>query len=233
VVCYSTPAYEVGGDFYAYYAFEDAQTTGCSPDMSGRGQYAVVVGDVSGKGMPAALLMAVSLASFQESIGQGLEPEVLLKHLDESIMPYTKTTIQNCALVYVELRLPQSSDQQGIVRFVNAGCITPIIRRTDGTVEWVDVRGMPLGAGWGPSLGYQEVTLTVESGDIIILTSDGVVEARNPENSLLGFDQFEQLVLAGPQTSAADMMAHLQTEVSRFMETAELRDDLTIVVART
>jgi PAS domain S-box-containing protein len=233
VVCYSIPAYEVGGDFYAHYAFGDAskkdQPTECSPDMSNRGQYALTVGDVSGKGMPAALLMAVSLASFQESIGQGLQPEALLGYLDETIIPYTKTTIQNCALVYLELSLPQNN-RHGLARFVNAGCITPIIRRANGAVEWVDVRGMPLGVGWGPSLGYQEVSLHVESGDMIILMSDGVVEARNPDNTLLGFDRFEELVLTGPQTSAADMMTHLQTEVTNFMGAAELRDDLTMVI---
>ncbi len=228
VVCYSTPAYEVGGDFFAYYQFDEST---CAQNVSTCGEYALAVGDVSGKGMPAALLMAVSLASFQGNVGQGLEPKALLEHLDETIMPYTRTTIQNCALLYVEITLPLDN-KHGVARFVNAGCITPIIRRKQGNVEWVDVRGMPLGVGWGPTLGYQEVTLPIEAGDMLILTSDGVVEARNTDDQLLGFDRFEELVRGGPQASAVDMMGYLQAEVVGFMGDAELRDDLTIVVVR-
>ena len=231
VVCYNRPAYEVGGDFYAYHAFEAGHPLVCSPDMSDRGQYVLAIGDVSGKGMPAALLMAVSLASFQENLGRRLEPAVLFKHLDQTIMPYTQTTIQNCALLYLEINVPRDS-RPGIARIVNAGCITPIVRRMDGTVEWIDVRGMPLGSGWGLSLGYEETTVTLQQGDMIILTSDGVIEARNTENELLGFDRFEEIVLAGPHTSATDMMTHLQSEMATFVGTAELYDDLTMVVVR-
>jgi PAS domain S-box-containing protein len=246
VVCYSSPAYEVGGDFYAYHAFgdaaeadaaeadaaeADAAEADAAPDHAERGQYALAVGDVSGKGMPAALLMAVSLASFQESVSQRLNPEVLLKHLDETIIPYTRTTTQNCALLYVELTLPDH-DHPGMARCVNAGCITPILRRRDGAVEWVDVRGMPLGLGWGPSLGYQEAALPLNPGDMLILTSDGVVEARDAENELLGFERLEAFVQSGPSTSAGDMLAHLQAALNDFLGSAELRDDVTIVVAR-
>jgi PAS domain S-box-containing protein len=231
VVCYSTPAYEVGGDFYAYHAFEEINHPNGPPERANLGQYALAVGDVSGKGMPAALLMAISLASFQESIGQRLEPAVLLEHLDETIMPYTTTTIQNCALAYLEMSVPNDT-QAGVARVVNAGCITPIVCRLDGTVQWVDVRGMPLGSGWGRSLGYEEVLVTLTRGDMIILISDGVVEARNPKNDLLGFERFEGIVHTGPRTSASDMMAHLQSELVAFMGSAELSDDLTLVVVR-
>ena len=85
VICHSTPAREVGGDFYTYHAFE--------LDGSSEGIYAIAVGDVSGKGMSAALLMAVSLASFQSIIGQALAPRELLAHLDSAIVPYTRTAI--------------------------------------------------------------------------------------------------------------------------------------------
>ena len=156
---------------------------------------------------------------------------MLFKHLDQTIMPYTQTTVQNCALLYLEINLP-GDNRPGIARIVNAGCITPIIRRMDGTVEWIDVRGMPLGSGWGLSLGYEETTVTLQQGDMIILTSDGVIEARNTENELLGFDRFEEIVLAGPHTSATDMMTHLQSEMVTFVGTAELYDDLTMVVVR-
>ena len=231
VVCYSTPAREVGGDFYAYHAFQRPEGSQRSVAHSVEGRYAIAVGDVSGKGMPAALLMAVSLASFQEVIGRGLLPGELLAYLDQTIAPYKKTTLQNCALVYVEVTTP-TRDQTGIVRIVNAGCITPLIRRVNGPVEWVDVSGMPLGTGWGTKLGYQEVTLEVNRGDLIILTSDGVAEARSPADEMFGFERLEQTVKLGPQTSAGAMLAHLQSTVMTFMGNAELHDDVTMVVVR-
>ena len=219
VVCYSIPAHEVGGDFYAYHALHQT------------GRYTIAVGDISGKGMPAALLMAVSLASFQEVAGQGLLPLELFAHLDQTIIPYTKTTRQNCALVSVEVT-PPVKEQAGLVRMVNAGGIAPLIRRGNGAVEWVDVNGLPLGAGWGAKAGYQEVAVTVRQGDVIILTSDGVVEAKNPQAEMFGFERLEQAARSGPYTRAADMLAHLQARVVAFMDAAEPHDDLTIVVVR-
>lgn len=229
VVCYSIPAYEVGGDFYTYYAFHHDSSAHGSAFPEGR--YALAVGDVSGKGMPAALLMAVSLASFQETIGQGLTPVDLLTHLDETIKPYNQTTLQNCAMLYVEI-CPANEAHSCVAHIVNAGCITPIVRRAQGDFEWIDVIGMPLGVGWGTSSGYQETRVTLQQGDMLILTSDGVVEAKNPDDEILGFERFEQAVMSGPQSNAADMLAHLQSHVTTFMGKAELHDDLTIVVVR-
>jgi serine phosphatase RsbU (regulator of sigma subunit) len=181
--------------------------------------------------MPAALLMAVSLASFQETIGQGLTPVDLLTHLDETIQPYNQTTLQNCAMLYVEI-CPPNETHSGVARVVNAGCITPIVRRANGDTEWVDAIGMPLGVGWGASSGYQEVKVSLNKGDMLVLSSDGVIEAKNPADELLGFERFEQAVMSGPHSNAADMLAHLQSHVTTFMGDAELHDDLTIVVVR-
>jgi sigma-B regulation protein RsbU (phosphoserine phosphatase) len=102
----------------------------------------------------------------------------------------------------------------------------------DGDIEWVDAIGMPLGVGWGISNGYQEVTVTLNAGDMLILTSDGFVEAKNPDDELFGFERFEEAVISGPCSSAADMLAHLQSCITTFMEQAELHDDLSIVIVK-
>ncbi|HXV99286.1 MAG TPA: PAS domain S-box protein, partial [Anaerolineae bacterium] len=169
VLAYTTSAREVGGDFYAYYAFDD-------------NRFAITVGDVSGKGMPAALLMAVSLSSLQAIVPQNLAPGLLLRHLDQAIAPYTGATGQNCALVYVELIPPTTNGEvgdevkRGILRVANAGCIIPLIRRTDGSVSWVNAFGFPLGMKLGSEFGYRELEVPVSAGDLVILTSDGLVE---------------------------------------------------------
>jgi PAS domain S-box-containing protein len=218
VVSYSRPTHEVGGDFYAYYAFDQEN-------------FALAVGDVSGKGTPAALLMAVSLASFQAIIPQALDPGELLTHLDRAIAHYTRTTYQNCALCYVEISASVNGEsQEKVLRAANAGCIPPLIRWADGTVEWVEVSGMPLGVGFGAELGYREATLTLNKGDSVILASDGLVEAMRATGEMFGFDRLEQAVVAGPTTNAEAMLAHLQAEVIDFIGQTELHDDLTIVV---
>ncbi len=223
VVCYSQPAQEVGGDFYAYHAFEE-------------GGFAIAVGDVSGKGMPAALLMAISLASLQGIVAQAFDPAELLTQLDQAIALYTNTTRQNCALCYIEIRPLAPSgpgkNKGSLMRVANAGCIPPLVRRIDGAVEWMEIGGVPLGAGLGTELGYPETDLTLSPGDLVILSSDGVVEATTPAGEMFSFDRLEQAVVSGPQTSAAAMLAHLRAEVDAFVDGAEAHDDLTMVVVQ-
>jgi serine phosphatase RsbU (regulator of sigma subunit) len=215
VLCYSTPAREVGGDFYAYHSF-----TNPSEDY-----FAVAVGDVSGKGMPAALLMALSVASFQSSVVQALSPSELLAQLDVALEPYTRTGLENCALCYVDIR-------GNILRVANAGCVSPIIRRVNGSIEWVDVGGTPLGVGLGAQDGYRQVTLALAPGDLVILTSDGVIEAMTATKEIFGFERLEQAIATAPQTNAEAMLSHLRQAVLDFVADVEPHDDLTIVVVQ-
>jgi serine phosphatase RsbU (regulator of sigma subunit) len=215
VLCYSTPAREVGGDFYAYHVF-------ANPSKS---HFAVAVGDVSGKGMPAALLMAVGIASFQSNVGQGLAPAQLLAQLDDALMPYTRTGLENCALCYIDI-------QGNTLQAANAGCVTPLIRRVGGSIEWMEIGGTPLGVGLGAQDGYSQMTTTVSSGDLVILTSDGVIEAMTASREIFGFERLEQAVATGPETSAEAMLSHLRDAVLHFVDGEEPHDDLTIVVVQ-
>ncbi len=235
VVCYNRPAREVGGDLYTYYPFNH---TG-SPQAAGH--YSLAVGDVSGKGMPAALLMAVSLASFRSVIEQELTPSDMLAHLDEAIAEHTRTTHQNCAMVYVQITAPlhdaggcaeQRNGASHTLRVANAGCIFPIIKRSDATIEWVEAGGLPLGIGVGAYEGYEESTLGLQKGDMVILASDGLVEAMNADEEMFGFERLEQVVITGPQQSADAMLRHVQAAVETFIGTTELHDDVTIVIAQ-
>lgn len=227
VVCYSKPAEEIGGDFYAYHALGGK----LADEKPAGGGFALIVGDISGKGMPAALLMAVSLASLQTVIHQALSPAQLLAHLDEVLAHYTQTTRQNCALCYVEL-IPCRNGTERKLHVANAGGIAPIIRRIDGPTEWVEVGGLPLGVGLGAQNGYQEVTLGLSQNDLVILTSDGVLEAMNESGDLFGFERLEQAVVAGPTTSAEAMLEYLKTQLVTFVGATQPHDDMTIVVVQ-
>jgi|GEM_PF-2250523 len=231
IVCHSLPASEVGGDFYAYHVLDKERFT-------------LAVGDISGKGLPAALLMATTLAYFDSTFASALPPSDTLAQLDQTLVRYTNTTQQNCALCYIEIISPTSpllneisshpatttNGNGGLLRVANAGGIPPYIRRVNGEVESLDVRGMPLGIGVGAESGYQAVTAPLFSGDMVILTSDGVVEAHVTGDQLFSFERLEQAIATGPTTSAQAMLDYLNEEVSTFIGEAELQDDLTIVV---
>jgi signal transduction histidine kinase/serine phosphatase RsbU (regulator of sigma subunit) len=219
VVCFSSPAREVGGDLYAYQA-------------SGLKRFTVAVGDVSGKGMPAALLMAISLSSFRSIVEQGLGPGPFLAKMDRALSDYTRSRSQNCAMVYAELSRQNPNDPTFTLRTANAGCIPPLIRRSNGQVEWVDAGGMPLGVGLGAELGYREHSLALASGDLLILTSDGVVEAVNAEDEMFGFEKLEATVARTPSTSAEAALAHLRTQIDDFVQETRPHDDITIVVVK-
>jgi serine phosphatase RsbU (regulator of sigma subunit) len=180
--------------------------------------------------MPAALLMAVSLASFQSAIDQSLQPAKLLAHLDQAIQPYTRNSFQNCAFCYVEIIPPSDGDREWMLSVANAGCVPPLVRRADGAVQWIDVGGTPLGIGLGAQDGYTEACLTLQPGDLVILTSDGVIEAMTSAQEMFGFERLEQAVAGGPATNTEAIVAHLQSSVEAFIGQAEPHDDLTIVV---
>jgi len=249
VICYNIAAREVGGDFYQY---EKLAST-LHPLIS---RYVLAVGDVSGKGVSAALLMVACLSQLNDSLSLDLSPTERLGYLDKVISPYTKPRHQNCAMCYVEIEIRNqelritneelriTNEESPVIRnsqfvisdsllhTINAGCIPPYIKRTDGSVEWSEIGGFALGQGLGAEVGYQEISLPLSKGDIIILVSDGVIEANNSDGKMIGFEEFKQIVLDGPTSSAAEMMAHLQFEVVSFMGDAEPHDDLTIIVAQ-
>ncbi len=208
--CECIPAYEVGGDFYAYRALD-------------RHRFALAVGDVSDKGMSAALFMAISLAQFDSVLTPRLAPHEVLVYLDRALARYTQATRQNCALCYVEL--------DGLtLHAVNAGGIPPFIRRADGRVEWLKAGGLPLGIELAAELGYQEVATTLAPQDAVILISDGVVEAVDTADRMFGFARLEQAIAAGPASDPKAMLDHLSAEIRVFVGGAQPRDDITIVV---
>ncbi|GAB4443043.1 MAG: hypothetical protein Fur0044_39430 [Anaerolineae bacterium] len=222
VACYTQPAFEVGGDFYAYHASTQARVL--------LSKYILAVGDVSGKGVSAALLMATSLSQFDAALSLKLTPAKLLVYLDQALLPYTKSRRQNCALCYVEL--VGINTVRPMLKAVNAGCIPPYLKHADGSVEWAAIGGFALGQGLGAQMGYQEIRHLLAKGDMIILTTDGLVEANNSRSEMFGFERLEQAIITGPTSSAAAMLEYLKTEIAAYVGEAEPHDDITIVVAR-
>jgi len=238
VICYNAPAREVGGDFYSYHAFEHLNRSNETHDVHRRkGKFALTIGDVSGKGVSAALLMATILSRFDAALAFDFTPAERLAYLDRAILPYTDPRGQNCALCYIEFDLTEVDFQafknnraNVILQVVNAGGIPPYIKRTDGSIEYLETGGMPLGLGIGAKIGYQEVSAKLSAGDMVILTSDGVAEATTSTDEMFGFERLEAAIIAAPTTNAQAMLNHLNTELAAFVGKTEPFDDVTIVV---
>ena len=238
LVAYTAPARELGGDFYNYHVF--GQALGVHKGLripevrswESEGKYGIVVGDVSGKGVSAALLMATCLAQLDASFAYKFTPAERFVYLDDAIKPYTKPRNQNCAMCYMELEVELQESEDKVVRLcvVNAGGIPPYIKRKDGHVEWYIMGGFALGQGLGSQLGYEEKEIILEKGDMVILTSDGICEANNIHNNLFGFDRLEKSIKSGPISSANALLSHIRYAVMAFVGEAEPHDDMTIVV---
>ena len=217
----SNPALEVGGDFFGYYRRE-------SSDLG------VAVGDVSGKGLPAALLMAVSVGILAAEANRTGEPGAVLDHINASLEYYTRRNRLNTALCYVMLSQEKRDGQTTCcVNAANAGGISPLVRHADGRVEWLDVRGLPLGIANANETSYAPQRTELQSGDLLVLTSDGVIEAMNAARQIFSFERFEQAVAESkPVSSAASVREEILSKMRTFGAGVSPHDDVTLVVIR-
>lgn len=248
MACYSQPAREVGGDLFVYHAFNTFNRSGSGIDQEllvdyadqpvddEQHHYAIAVGDISGKGMPAALLMAVSIALFRSLVQEQLSPAHFVQRMGRAMIDHTRTTNQYCALVYLDIAVSEyepSDDTRSpscTLCVANAGCITPLVRRADGSLFWVEAWGTPLGVELSKNTVYTECTVTMYPGDSIILTTDGVIEARNANDEMFGFYRMERTVESAPDTSAQAIVDHMRATIDDFVGTQDPHDDITIVV---
>jgi len=213
----SSPALEVGGDFFGYYRREN-------DDLG------VAVGDVSGKGLPAALLMAVSVGILSSEVNRTDEPGDVLSHIDTVLEDYTRRNRLNTALCYVVLSRTQATF---CVDAVNAGGIPPLLRRADGRAEWLEVSGLPLGIPDTGDVIRAPRREEIRRGDVLVLSSDGVVEAMNARREVFGFDRFERAVAeTHPEGGAAGVREEILAAMRAFGAGIPPHDDVTLVVIR-
>jgi sigma-B regulation protein RsbU (phosphoserine phosphatase) len=211
VAGFSLPAKEVGGDFFAYHAFAD-------------GRLGVAVGDVSGKGIPAALLMALALNTFETLVDAYPDQGALLNACNFSLAPRMIQSKQNAAFLSIVLdgRRYQAS-------VANAGLVAPLLWR-GGALRYVETFGLPLGAL--RSASYTQQVVALEPGDCLLIVSDGVVEAMNGAGELWGFERLEAAFeLAGDRDPAAVIEAIL-ARVRAFVADAPQHDDMTVVALK-
>ncbi len=213
----SLPASEVGGDFYTYMALPG-------------GRAAVAIGDISGKGVAAALLMALTSSTLESQARVIEHPGAMLVAIHELLRPRLQANHMNAALM---IAIYDPVRQRMAV--ANAGMISPLLvralRNGGSNCHFVDVSGLPIGTNLPVS--YPDVEVDIAPGDTMIFLSDGIVEAHNLADELYGFDRLEALVAGLPQhMGVAEIVQCILDSVLSFTEGADPHDDITILVTR-
>ena len=207
----SIPAREVGGDFFNYFPLPD-------------GRLALLVGDVSGKGVSAALLMANVQATLRARLPREPDLATLAAELDREIDETTPPS------VYLTLFLGILDAARHELRYVNAGHNPQFVLHTDGHITPMPATGLPIALY--PGQPYTETVLTVRPGDVLFFYTDGLVEAENDREEMFGFERL-QAVLSSEQTHGIDaILQRVEGEAKAFRGPVEPLDDATMMVLR-
>lgn len=206
------PAKEVGGDLYDYFILDE--------------QLYFCIGDVSGKGIPASLLMAVTRNLFRIIAQQGHTPESIAMQINSVL------SRDNEQGMFVTMFIGQIDLKDGVLRYCNCGHNPPVIVRKDGKAEFIPIKytNRPLGV-WEEG-GFQGETLGCIRGELLLCYTDGLNEAENMKQELLGNDTVIRLMTECARMSAEEVIRKLELEVERHRAGAIPNDDLTLLCLR-
>ncbi len=201
---------EVGGDFYDFIEFE--------PGVIG-----IAVADVSGKGIPAALLMTTLQASFRAEAAKTSAPADIVSALNASL--YERSDEEKFATFFYALY----EDASGVVRFSNAGSFPPFILSPDGRVARLH-RGGAL-VGIEPGSAYSEGVVKLKDGDLLVIYTDGCIDQENAEGEPFGEDRLIEFFRHTSALSVDTMIERLFATIIAFGQ-RNLKDDMTVVLLR-
>jgi serine phosphatase RsbU (regulator of sigma subunit)/anti-sigma regulatory factor (Ser/Thr protein kinase) len=206
VAAYYQPAREVGGDFYEFLYLDD-------------GRIAFIIGDVTDKGVPAALVMATTRTLLRAAAERLTSPGAVLERVNDLLEPDIP------ARMFVTCLYALLDPKTGLLQFANAGHDLPYRAGQTGTDE-LHARGMPLGLM--PGMTYEEKTIQLNPGDTVLLYSDGLAEAHAPDGEMFGFPRVKALL--DHEARGQELIDYLLSELADFTgEGWEQEDDVTLV----
>ncbi|WP_319542005.1 SpoIIE family protein phosphatase [uncultured Pseudodesulfovibrio sp.] len=203
------PAKEVGGDLYDFFFVDEKH-------------FCFLVGDVSGKGVPAAFFMAVTKTLLKVVSEKGLDPGEVLTKVNADL------SADNESCMFVTLFLAVMNIETGEIHYANAGHNPPIFMPCGGTPEWIPPFGEPV-AGIMESMEYSTKTMTMKPGDIIFMYTDGVTEAMNPDKKLYSEDRLMELLVSMEEPFAPKLVKEVEASIKAFTLGAEQSDDITML----
>ena len=204
-----TPAKEVGGDFYDFFFVDDDHL-------------ALVIADVSGKGVPAALFMMMSKNLIRNLTAMGLSPKEAIEKANQTICDNNKQRM------FVTVWLGILEISTGKVTAVNAGHEIPFVKQPGGEFElFEDPHGLMVGAF--KTAKYQQYEFTLQKGGTLFVYTDGVAEATNADDEMFGTDRLKQALDKESNTSPKQLLETVHSDVDAFVGSAEQFDDLTML----
>ncbi len=211
-VGYCRPAHSIGGDYYDLIILKD-------------GQFAFTLGDVSGKGIPAAVMMA-SIQTLLRSLLQGCSKTLAEVLSDLNLTLYGSSTPERYSTLFCGI---VSADRRTLT-YVNAGHVQPFLLRAAGGFEKLPGAGLPVGIL--PSATYDQYTVDVFPGDTLVVVSDGIVEVRNAAEDFWDEEEVDRTLKAHTETELSAIPKLLCDAADVFAANAEQYDDMTVVAIR-
>ena len=203
-------AKEVGGDFYDFYKLDDSTV-------------AVLVADVSGKGIPAAMFMMTAKTIIKDLAERGIPVNEIFTKANEKLCE------NNESGMFVTAWMGILDLESGKLEFANAGHNPPIIKRADGSFEYLRTRAGFVLAGMD-GVRYRSGEITLGGGDRLFLYTDGVTEATNTENNLYGEDRLLAFVNKNSTVDATALLPMLKADIDEFVGDAPQFDDITMLL---
>jgi sigma-B regulation protein RsbU (phosphoserine phosphatase) len=205
------PCNQVGGDYYDFISIDPCRL-------------ALIVADVSGKGISAALLMASLRAALIAEVGPQFRLETVAAKLNDFVHSSSAPNrFISCFICDLDMT-------NGQLRYVNAGHNPPIIFSKDGQVRRLDPTGFCL--GMFPAVSYAIEEVTVDKGETIVLYTDGITDTRNDKNQEFSEDRFIGLLKKIAKKPAAEIVAKVNTELCAFSTEVDPFDDMTLIVLK-
>jgi len=207
----SFSCYEIGGDYYDFISRHNNRML-------------IALGDVSGKGTAAALLMSSLHAAIHAQVSAKSALAEIVKSVNEYLSENTP------ANRFVTLFIAELDPSDGTLRYINAGHNPPLIGRTDGSVEQLASGGFPLGIM--PFAEYEIGEVSLNSGEALVVYSDGVSEAANLKGEEFGMERLSQVIQRHLAASASGLRDKVESALSTFTQTAPAGDDITLVIVK-
>jgi phosphoserine phosphatase RsbU/P len=207
----SFSCYEIGGDYYDFIPRPD-------------GRMLIALGDVSGKGTAAALLMSSLHAAMHGQIAARSSLESTIASVNSYLSENTP------ANRFVTLFAAELDPGTGLLKYINAGHNPPLVGRSDGSVEQLSSGGLPLGIM--PGAEYEVGETRLGDGEVLIIYSDGVSEANNLAEEEFGLERLRDVLKANLKSTASGIRDKVESALSEFTGTAPANDDITLVIVK-
>jgi sigma-B regulation protein RsbU (phosphoserine phosphatase) len=207
------PARMVSGDYYDYLSLPG-------------GLLAVAIGDVAGKGISAALLMASIQSIMRTQLAASsskISPAAIVAQLNRQL--YANTSPEKYATFFFGVY----DDRERILTYTNAGHLQPLLVR-NGEVQLLEVTGTVVGAF--PAIGYGEKSVRIEAGDMLIAYTDGITEPENAYGEEFGSERLAEVAVRHHGASPREIAERIMEAVVQWSASAEMPDDMTVVIAK-